>query len=341
MMARWLRGLGLALWLAAALCLALLWPGGDRVLAVALALGLVALHLPFLLVEMVWMRLASRHDTVPPARWGALGRALALEAVAAPRVFLGRMAWGAQRWPDQAGADSANAEPAPNSLQGRTGVVFVHGFVCNRGLWNPWMERLTRSGTPFVAVNLEPVLGAIDDYAGTTDAAVRRLHAVTGRPPIVVAHSMGGLAVRRWLQGQAQARVRHVVTIGSPHHGTALAAWAFSRNTRQLRRGSPWLRALAEREAAAAPAGRAPYAAFTCFHGDCDNVVFPPSTAALPGADNRLLTGVGHVDMADHPAPWAELQRLLALADQDHAAPAAAGAGSAWPAGMAGATATR
>jgi triacylglycerol lipase len=33
----------------------------------------------------------------------------------------------------------------------------------------------------------------------------------------------------------------------------------------------------------------------------------------LPGADNRHLPAVAHVHMVDHPAPWAETLRRLAL----------------------------
>ena len=43
-----------------------------------------------------------------------------------------------------------------------TGIVFVHGFVCNRGIWNPWLRRLDPLGIVFVAVDLEPVFGGIE-----------------------------------------------------------------------------------------------------------------------------------------------------------------------------------
>ena len=44
---------------------------------------------------------------------------------------------------------------------------------------------------------------------------------------------------------------------------------------------------------------------------DGDNIVFPASTATLPGADNRHLPAVAHVHMADASAatrrsPWVE-----------------------------------
>ena len=38
-----------------------------------------------------------------------------------------------------------------------------------------------------------------------------------------------------------------------------------------------------------------------CWYTNCDNIVFPPSTATLPGADNRLVRGVAHVQLAFVP----------------------------------------
>jgi triacylglycerol esterase/lipase EstA (alpha/beta hydrolase family) len=156
-------------------------------------------------------------------------------------------------------------------------------------------------------MNLEPVFGSIDQYSELIEQAVQRLERATGRAPIVVAHSMGGLAVRRWYAEQPDAaRVHHVVTIASPHHGTWLARFAFTRNTHQMQQLSRWLATLAAREHVER------HGRFTCFYGHCDNIVFPPSTATLPGADNRHLAGVAHVAMADRQEPYAEMLRQLA-----------------------------
>ena len=35
-------------------------------------------------------------------------------------------------------------------------VVLVHGYVCNRGFWAPWMARLRAQGHCVIAPNLEP-----------------------------------------------------------------------------------------------------------------------------------------------------------------------------------------
>ncbi len=184
---------------------------------------------------------------------------------------------------------------------GQHGVVLVHGFVCNRGFWNRWMPRLRARGIPFVAVNLEPVFGSIADYSSIIEHAVRQIEVCTGRPAVLVAHSMGGLAVRRWMADHhGTERVHRVITIGSPHLGTWAARWGHSPNSREMRQRSDLQRALQAQETTQT------YAHFTCFYGHCDNIVFPASTATLAGADNRHLQAVAHVHMAEHAAVFDE-----------------------------------
>ena len=273
------------------------WEAGSPAGGVAVAILVVGGHALVLGLEFALLRQAHGDDPTPRATPAQLVRAWWGEVRAAPRVFCWRQPFRSRRWPDH----------LPGDARGRRGLLLVHGFVCNRGLWNPWLRRLHRQGVPFVAVDLEPVFGSIDDYIATLEQAVQRLEQCTGLAPVVVAHSMGGLALRRWWveQGDA-ARVHHAVTIGTPHHGTWLARFALSRNARQMRLSSGWLQALAAREGA----GHAHR--MTCFYGHCDNIVFPPATAALAGADNRHLAEVAHVAMADHPEPWREVQRHLA-----------------------------
>ena len=95
------------------------------------------------------------------------------------------------------------------------------------------------------------------------------------------------------------------MTIASPHHGTWLARFAFTANGRQMRLASRWISDLAAMETSAIR-GR-----FTCFHGSCDNIVFPVGTATLHDADNRHLSGVAHVDMVSVPGVFDEALRRL------------------------------
>ena len=261
-------------------------------------------HALFLGAEFAVMVWANRDDHVPRATLTQLVSAWWGEVLAAPLTFCWRQPFYSQRWPDHLGPGA----------RGRRGVLLVHGFFCNRGVWSAWLARLHSEGVPFVAVNLEPVLGSIDDYAGVIEAGAAALEHATGMAPVVVAHSMGGLAVRGWLAGCGDVtRARHVLTLGTPHQGTLLANWAFSRNGRQMRRNSRWLQALGSTEQAMAPFHAA---RFTCYYGHCDNIVFPATAATLPGADNRHLAGVAHVHMCARDEPYAELRRLLAAPGQ-------------------------
>ena len=295
-MLAWLqRATTLGLVLLAAAWVALAWRAGHPIWAVGGALLIVFFHALVLAIEFIVMRQVHGEDPTPRPTLGQTLRAWAGEVFAAVRVFCWRQPFRSKRWPDC----------LPEDAGGRVGVVLVHGFVCNRGVWNAWLARLSERNQPFTAVNMPSVFGSIDEGTSEVDAAVARMAQTTGRAPLIVAHSMGGLVVRQWWCGRPDADVRHVITLGTPHQGTWLARFAMSLNGRQMQPGSPWLQAMGRGE----PLARAQH--FTCFYSHCDNIVFPPVTAMLPGADNRHLAGVAHVQMVDRPEPWIEALRWL------------------------------
>jgi predicted alpha/beta hydrolase family esterase len=249
-----------------------------------------------LAIEFAWLRRSyAKGDDVRPTL-GQLIRAWVAEVMAAPRVFLWRQPF---RW-------RSEPDHLPLAANGRPGVLLVHGFFCNRGLWNPWLRRLRRHDIACIAVNLEPILGSIDDYRQVIADAVMRLERATGVAPVIVAHSMGGLAARAWWATDPEAPLHRLVTIGSPHAGTRLGAHGRGANVAQMRIGSDWLANLAARESAASR-GR-----FTCFWSHCDNIVIPTRSATLSGADNRHLPVTAHVQMVDHPAVFDEVLRIVA-----------------------------
>ena len=285
MLARLQRGLVLGLIL---LAIAAGWwtaqRGSSPWLAAAVVAAVLNVHAWALACEFVWLRRFDPGPGVPTPTVPALWRAWWGEVVTGLRVFGWRQPFRSHVYDD-----------CLVEASGKRGVLLVHGFVCNRGLWNPWMQRLHHVGTPYVAIDLEPVFASIDRYVGAIDLAVRRLEEATAMPPVVVAHSMGGLAVRAWLRlPGAQQRVHSVVTIGTPHSGTWLARFALTENARQMREGNDWLRRLEVSEP------RSRRAMFTCYFGHCDNIVFPAHNATLDGATNRHVPGVAHVHLAFH-----------------------------------------
>lgn len=295
--ARVMLGL-VAVWLAWAIWCWAKEPSVERFGVVLLIAGG---HTVVLGLECLLAAWCNRRDPVPGATAGEWGRAWWRECGWAVRVFAWRQPFRWRHRPDPVVADTP-----------RPAVVFVHGFVCNRGFWFRWLAVLQAQSRPYVTVNLEPVFGSLDDYVDQVEAAVCRAHDLGAGPPLVVAHSMGGLAVRAWrVARDPQARrVSRVVTIGSPHHGTALARGSGFTNGRQMVPDGPWLRALRDREAALW--GGAAHDRFVCWYSNTDNIVFPASTATLPGADNRLVRGAAHVDLAQRADVMAS---ALALGD--------------------------
>lgn len=276
--------------------MAVLWRSGHPGWAVLAALTIPALHAIVLAAEFGWMwRVNAAVQGLTPT-WRSVLGAWRAECVDALQVFGLWQPFLSRHPPDLLPTDAA----------GRRGVILVHGFVCNRGLWRRWIAALRQRRVPTIAVNLEPVFGGIDDYTPTVEAAVRRMEAVTGLAPVLVGHSMGGLVLRRWWHGCADIRrAHHLITIGSPHHGTWLARLARAPNTHQMRRGNIWLSDL---DAGEPPPRRQ---RTTCFYSDCDNIVFPADSATLAGADNRLLRGVGHISLARRAEPFAALLARL------------------------------
>lgn len=187
-------------------------------------------------------------------------------------------------------------------LPSATPVLLVHGYGCNSAYWIPMSKALTHAGIAHDGVDMEPLLADIDTYAAIIHEAVEEMLASTGRRRLViVAHSMGGLAVRAYMRKHGNERIAKVITLGTPHHGTVLGNFGIGTNSRQMgvsgqhpedMRPADWLRQLAESES---PETRALFVSIYSHH---DNIVVPQTSSHLPGARNIEFGGIGHVTLA-------------------------------------------
>jgi pimeloyl-ACP methyl ester carboxylesterase len=179
--------------------------------------------------------------------------------------------------------------PAPTTRRAGIPVLLVHGVLCNAGVWAVMWRHLHRVGIERVyALSYGPPLASIDRFAEQLHAKVEAICAeCQAGEVIVVAHSMGGLVALAYLRRFGSARVRRLVTIGTPWYGS-YHAWAFfGTSLSQLRPGNAWLAALVPD----APLAEPPVVSIWSWH---DSMVTPQTSSILPGATNVALVGVGH-----------------------------------------------
>ena len=203
-------------------------------------------------------------------------------------------------------------------------VLLVHGYGCNSGYWAYLAPLLDAARISHATLDLEPLTGDIDGYAARIEDAAGRLCAQAGTAQlIIVAHSMGGLAARAWMRVHGAGRLARLITLGTPHHGTCLAAFGLGINAGQMRRmgvAGPecaWLSALAGGEASDARA------LITSIYSHHDNIVAPQTSSELPGARNLAFGGVGHVALGHHPRVLDAVLREIEALRVDRAAPVA------------------
>ncbi|MEU5215627.1 alpha/beta fold hydrolase [Streptomyces sp. NPDC020807] len=194
----------------------------------------------------------------------------------------------------------------------RRPLVLVHGFVDNRSVFVVLRRALARHGRDRVeSLNYSPLTCDLRTAAELLRRRVEAIHARTGRAEVdIVGHSLGGLVARYYVQRLGgDARVRTLVTLGTPHSGTTVAPLADAHPlVRQMRPGSAVLRELAE----PSPGCRT---RFVSFWSDLDQVMAPVETARLDHPDllvhNVRVSGIGHLALPVHPTVAAGVLEAL------------------------------
>jgi triacylglycerol esterase/lipase EstA (alpha/beta hydrolase family) len=190
-------------------------------------------------------------------------------------------------------------------------VLFVHGYLSNRGILRAPVRALERKGLAAVCTfDLEGVFVPIEELVGQLASKVEEVARASGQSRLIlVCHSMGGLVARGYIAKHGAGRIAKLITIGSPHHGTALAYLGMGANARQMRRGSDFLEALRIGEGETGPGGPA-----TSIYTLHDNLVAPQDTSRLSWARNVVLPGLGHIDILLSPRLHAVLLEELSEA---------------------------
>lgn len=275
--------------------------GMPAAVALAAALAVVA-RLAFVMASfgLSWL---SRSPRAPGERLGVAGT-LALVAGEWRSVLANNFLW----LPLDRVVMGRDPPLGPDS---RVPVILVHGYFSNRGTLCALSRVLREAGIgPVFAPSLPAVIAPIETFASHLGRRIREVTEATGQPRVVlVCHSMGGLAARACLRSGAAPSVAGIVTIGSPHHGSALAVLGAGENARQMRPGSAFLEGLERAEGGAGPGCQA-----LSVYSVHDNLVAPQESSRLPWARHVVVHGVGHLAMLSdarvHRAVRMELERL-------------------------------
>jgi triacylglycerol lipase len=173
-------------------------------------------------------------------------------------------------------------------------ILFVHGLSSFAANWDPMISYLVGQG--YDRSQLEAF--SYDWRQSNTITAqqisteVDGLLQRTGAQKVdIVAHSMGGLSARWYLKFLGgTAKVDHFVSIGSPHHGAALAAVCtiFFTSCEEMRPNSAFLNQL---NAGDETPGDVSY---TALWSTCDEAVSTQASAQLAGANNVNIGCIEH-----------------------------------------------
>ncbi|HEY2314392.1 MAG TPA: hypothetical protein VGH96_12315 [Streptosporangiaceae bacterium] len=203
--------------------------------------------------------------------------------------------------------DAAHTGPAQDRLGP---VVLVPGYGGGTGSLEVLAGQIRASGRKAIVLRLPGTgTGSLVADAALLNAAVNRALR-SGAPSVdVIGYSAGGVAALLWARlDDGAAKARRVITLGSPFHGTQLAAAAQALLPRdcpaacqQLVPGSSLLAGLDN----AGPAGLPPW--LSLWSSD-DQVVTPPISARLAGAVDVPVQSicpaltVSHTQLPANPA---------------------------------------
>ncbi len=179
-----------------------------------------------------------------------------------------------------------NRPVAPVAQDQRGPVLLVAGYGGSTDALDPLRRALAAQGR--IVVLVPPVGDNTGDLAEQAEALDEAAHAAMRAHDAatvdVVGYSAGGVVARLWVRDQGGEEVaRRVMTLGSPHHGSQVAALALGAGScptacRQLAPGSELLRRLnAGDETPPGPRWISVWSA-------ADEVSTPPTTARLAGA---------------------------------------------------------
>ncbi len=124
-------------------------------------------------------------------------------------------------------------QPGGPSVDKCTPILLIHGIYSDDTIWNGIVsDELTKEGMRYSTIGFEngqvglvPNNGAIENYSPQIHSAINSILARTGETNVdVVAHSMGGLATRYYVNTPLyNDTIRNMIMLGTPNEGAPIA----------------------------------------------------------------------------------------------------------------------
>lgn len=185
-------------------------------------------------------------------------------------------------------------------------VILLHGYLMGRANFIVLANRLSLAGLgPLYGFEYWS-LGKVAGAAHRLSLFIEEVCARSGSRQVdLVGHSMGGMVARYYVTAASGApRVVNLVTIGSPHRGTAFSRFGVGDPAVELDRESVLIRRLA---AMPLPEGLR----VTSIWSRADGLVSSRRAAALDGADEIVYDDLGHLALLASPRVAREIATRL------------------------------
>ena len=195
-----------------------------------------------------------------------------------------------------AGRSAPLAEPRPANP-----VIVIPGYGGGQAGLRPLAAALTADGRSAQILDIGDGTADLDTYAGAALARAADLVAAGAAEVDLIGYSAGGLTARAAATDPAGGRlIGTVVTMGTPHNGTDLAAlgaglFECPAACRQMVPGSPWLQELPTAD---------DETAWLSIYSTTDEVIRPPESSQLPGATNLAIQSLCERDVRHGQVPY-------------------------------------
>jgi triacylglycerol lipase len=195
-----------------------------------------------------------------------------------------------------------------NPACARRPILLLHGHYYTKASLTVLHDRFVRDGWPADRVIVFDLArtACTHDWALALSKKVEQVTRASGCPTVdIVAHSRGGLAARDYIRSLGGSRrVAHLVTLGTPHHGTWSSRGCPGCGCREMRPGSAYLQRLNAGDETTGPTE------ITSICSLQDGVV-PARSSWLRGARNVEMRGVTHTDLLRSRQVYEEIRAGL------------------------------